>query len=89
MSTTPSTATRLTEARLLDLAEGSVVITHGNAWAKIGPDLWRCPFREHVPDYSIAAKNQRFIWHDEKDSEWLAELATSVVFDYAEWESTR
>ena len=64
------------------------MVTHGVAWAKIGPDLWRCPFREHVPDKSISPRwAGRFRWHDEKDSEWLAEVATRVVFEYddREW----
>jgi hypothetical protein len=69
---------------LRDLAEGSVVITAGIAWAKIGPDEWRSPFREHVPDRSISPRwAGRFQWHDERDSEWLAEVATEVIFDYA------
>lgn len=76
-------ATHLTEADLLALPEGSVVITAGIAWAKIGPDEWRCPFREHVPDMSISARwRGRFRWHDQKTSDWLAEVATEVVYVY-------
>lgn len=72
---------------LLALAEGSSVITHGLTWTKTGPDEWRTVFREHVPDLSISPRwKGRFEWHDVKDSEWLAEVATRVIFDYAEWE---
>lgn len=64
------------------LPEGSVVITHMVTWAKIGPDEWRCPFREHVPDRSISARwRDVFRWHDEKNSEWLAEVATAVIYN--------
>lgn len=71
--------------QLRALPEGSLVVTYGVGWAKTGPDEWRSPFRLHVPDMSVAAKNQRFVWHDVKDSEWLAEVATLVVFNPAEW----
>lgn len=67
---------------LRELPEGAVIITAGVAWAKIGPDEWRCPFREHVADMSISARwRGRFVWHDQKDSEWLSEVATRVVYD--------
>jgi hypothetical protein len=72
----------LSVAVLRDLPEGAVIITAGVAWAKIGPAEWRSPFREHVPDMSISPRwRGRFRWHDEKDSEWLAEVATRVVYD--------
>ena len=72
----------LTAEQLLEVPEGAVIVTHGVAWAKIGPDLWRCPFREHVPDLSLSPRWRGvFIWHDEKSSEWLAEVATMVVFN--------
>lgn len=72
----------LSAAELRALPEGSVAVTYGVAWAKIGPDLWRCPFREHVSDMSISPRwAGRFRWHDEKSSEWLAEVATMVVFN--------
>jgi hypothetical protein len=74
--------TRMDIDTLRGLPEGSVVITHRVAWAKIGPDEWRCPLREHVPDRSISQRwRGRFRWHDEKDSEWLAEVATEVVYN--------
>lgn len=74
--------TGLSVATLLDLPEGAVIITAGVAWAKIGPDEWRCPFREHVPDFSISPRwRGQFRWHDEKNAEWLTEVATRVVYD--------
>lgn len=73
-------------SELRSLPEGSLVVTYGVGWAKTGPDEWRCPFRAHVPDHSLAAKNQRFDWHDIRDSEWLAEVATIVAFNPAEWD---
>lgn len=60
----------ITAHDLRALPEGTLVVTYGVGWAKIGPDEWRCPFR---------------LRDDRRDSEWLSKVATLVVFDPAEW----
>lgn len=74
----------VTAAELLALPEGSAVVTYGVTWCKIGPDLWKCPFSLHVPRRDIGQKRV-LPWQDECDSEWLAHVATMVVFNPSEY----
>lgn len=76
----------VTVEELLALPEGAVIVTYGVAWAKTGPDEWRCPYRKHVPDKSISPRWVGFEWHDIRNSAWLAEVATLVVFNPDDWD---
>lgn len=70
--------------QLQALPEGSLIVTYGVGWAKTGPDEWRCPFKMHLPGKDIG-QSRVFEWHDIRDSEWLAQVATMVVFNPSEY----
>ncbi len=77
----------LTAEELRALPEGSLVVTYGVGHAKTGPDEWRCPFTMHVrTDPRLGEIAERYPWADIRDSEWLAKVATMVVFDPSKWE---
>ena len=69
MATLPEAGT-ITAQTLRALPEGSLVVTHGVGWAKIGPDRWSCAF-------SLGDKH--------RDSAWLSQVAKLIVFNPDEW----